>query len=187
MKRYLLLLLLLVMTSACVVTPEEQQLDAMLTAPHVYTLTDLHPNEMRSVLYTMNYQMDGLIPVCTEIKLVQRYYGYLEFKVAQSGHVYTYEEHVNPKEDFITHIKKYFGTECDKEKIQRLSDIDQKGILEGKVFIGMSRQGVIYALGYPPPRGTRNLDVKRWLYWKSHVNRFYVEFDYSGKVVKIRD
>ena len=190
MIRYLLLSLLLmsiVILTSCVVTPEEQEFEALLNAPHIYTLTNLHPHERRSALYTMNYQMDGLIPICTEVKTLESSYGYLEFEAVQSGRVYTYQEHGNPGEDFIHHVKKYFGTECDKEKIEHLSDIDRKGILEGKPLIGMSRQGVIYALGYPPVRKTPYLETNRWWYWKSRVNRFYIEFNLNGTVSKIRD
>jgi hypothetical protein len=186
MKRYILLMSLTMMSS-CVVTPEEQLFNAMQAAPHVYTQTDLHPHERRSALYTMNYQMDGLIPVCTEVRPLQLYYDYMEFQAVQSGRVYTYQVHANPGEDFIHHINKYFGNGCDKDKISRLSEIDQKGILKGRALIGMSRQGVIYALGYPPPKKTPSLDNYRWWYWKNRVNRFYVEFDQSGKVVKIRN
>jgi len=183
----ILLILSVIMLASCAATPEEQEFDAMLAAPHVYTLTNLHPHDRSSVLYTMNYQMDGLIPVCTEVKLLQRSYGYLQFKALSSGRVYTYQEHSSPGEDFINHISKYFGTECDKEKIKQLSEIDKQGIFEGKALVGMSRQGVLYAIGYPPPRRTPYLDTNRWLYWKNRVNRFYVEFDHAGTVINIRD
>jgi hypothetical protein len=178
---------LMILLCACAMTPEEQKFDVLLTAPHVYTLTNLHPDERRSALYTMNYQMKGLIPVCTEVKLLQRNYGYLEFEAVESGRVYTYQEHGNPGEDFISNISKYFGGECDKEKIQQLSDIDRKGIFHGKVFPGMSRQAVILALGYPPLSKTPYLETSRWWYWRSRVNRFYIEFDHNGIVTRIRN
>jgi hypothetical protein len=186
MNRYAIVVFLLFI-SACAATPEEQKFDALLTAPHVYTLTNLHPNDRRSALYTMNYQMNGLIPACTEVKLLQRAYGYLEFQALESGRVYTYQEHGNPGEDFISNISKYFGTECNKAEIEQLSEIDRKGIFQGKVFPGMSRQGVIYALGYPPVSKTPYLETRRWWYWRSRINRLYVEFDHNGMVVNIRD
>lgn len=182
-----LLLLSVALLSSCAATPEEQKFDAMLTAPHVYTLTNLHPQDRRSIVYTMNYQMDGLIPVCTEVKLLQRAYGYLEFQTIDSGRIYTYQEHGNPGEEFVNHISKYFGTDCDETKIKALRDIDQKGIFDGKALVGMSRQGVIYALGYPPVSKTPHLENNRWWYWKTRFNRFYVEFDHTGAVVNIKD
>lgn len=178
---------LLVILSGCALTPEEKAFDALLTAPHVYTLTNLHPDNRRSAVYTMNYQRDGLIPVCTEVKILQRAYGFMEFQTVESGRVYTYLEHGNPGEEFISNISKYFGTQCDQADIQQLSEIDRKGILQGKALPGMSRKGVIYALGYPPVIKTPFLDTQRWWYWYNRFNRFYVEFDENGIVTKVRN
>ena len=187
MNRFAIIISLLIISGCVVLTPEEQQFDTLLTAPHVYTLTNLHPDERRSVLYTMNYQMDGLIPMCTEVKLLERTYGYLEFQAMESGRIYTWTEHGNAGEEFINIISKYFGTECNKAEIEQLSEIDRKGIFLGKVFPGMSRQAVIYALGYPPVSKTPYLETSRWYYWRNRVNRLYVDFDQSGIVTKIRN
>jgi hypothetical protein len=186
MYRYAIISVLLILTG-CVVTPEEKAFDALLTAPHVYTLTNLHPDERRSAVYTMNYQMDGLIPVCTEVKILQRIYGYMQFKTVESGRIYNYLEHGNPGEEFISNISKYFGTECKKAEIEQLSEIDRKGILRGKALDGMTRKAVIYALGYPPVIKTPYLDTQRWWYWFNRFNRFYVEFDHNGIVTRIKN
>ena len=186
MMRYFLVMSLVIISS-CAATPEEQKFDAMQNMPHVYTLTNLHPHERRSTLYSMNFQMDGLIPVCTEVKLLQRTHESLKFQAIQSGRIYTYLQYGNVREDFLHNISKYFGTDCNKEQIKQLSDIDRKGIFEGKALLGMSRQGVIYAIGYPPVRKTPYLQTNRWWYWKRRVNRFYVEFDHNGTVTNIRN
>jgi hypothetical protein len=67
------------------------------------------------------------------------------------------------------------------------SEIDQKGIKEGKVYSEMTKDGVRIALGYPATHRTPSLQSDSWIYWKNRFNTMAVEFDESGKVKNIRD
>lgn len=69
--------------------------------------------------------------------------------------------------------------------LDRLSSIDRKGIREGKAYQGMTKEGVRIALGYPAVHGTPSLDNNTWRYWTNRWKSMLVEFDSSGKVVKI--
>jgi hypothetical protein len=66
-----------------------------------------------------------------------------------------------------------------------LSDVDRQGIEAGKALVGMSKQGVEIALGYPARHRTPSLDDNRWTYWKGRHDNYVVEFDSDGKVVRI--
>jgi hypothetical protein len=66
-----------------------------------------------------------------------------------------------------------------------LSDVDRQGIETGKALVGMSKQGVEIALGYPARHRTPSLDDNRWTYWKGRHDSYVVEFDSDGKVVRI--
>jgi hypothetical protein len=68
-----------------------------------------------------------------------------------------------------------------------LSDLDRKGITEGAALIGMSKDGVRIALGYPAAHKTPSLQSNNWIYWKNRFNTIAVEFDENGKVKNIRD
>jgi hypothetical protein len=68
-----------------------------------------------------------------------------------------------------------------------LSDVDRQGIQAGKALVGMSKQGVQIALGYPARHRTPSLDDNRWTYWKGRHDTYAVEFDGSGKVAGIHD
>jgi hypothetical protein len=69
-----------------------------------------------------------------------------------------------------------------------LSDIDQQGIEAGKAMVGMTKEGVKIALGYPAAHRTPSPDQNNaWTYWKGRHNTMVVEFDNSGKVGSIRD
>jgi hypothetical protein len=67
-----------------------------------------------------------------------------------------------------------------------LSDGDRQGIKAGRAIIGMSKQGVMVALGYPARHQTPSLDENRWIYWKGRFDTYAVEFDNSGKVLSIK-
>lgn len=58
-----------------------------------------------------------------------------------------------------------------------LSEIDQKGISEGKPYKGMSKKGVMIALGYPCPHNTPSPDVNVWYYWKNRFAYYAVNFE----------
>lgn len=67
-----------------------------------------------------------------------------------------------------------------------LSKIDQQGIREGKALPGMSKDGVLAALGIPPTHKTPSLEGNAWTYWKDRFRTLVVEFE-NGKVSTIRE
>ena len=66
-----------------------------------------------------------------------------------------------------------------------LSDVDRQGIQAGKALVGMSREGVKIALGYPAKHRTPSLDDNHWTYWRGRHDTYTVEFDADGKVTRI--
>jgi hypothetical protein len=68
-----------------------------------------------------------------------------------------------------------------------LSDVDRQGIQAGKALVGMSKQGVMIALGYPARHETPSTDQNRWVYWKGRHDRYAVEFDSNGKVASVQN
>jgi len=63
---------------------------------------------------------------------------------------------------------------------------DEQGIQQGKAMKGMTKQGVMVALGYPAKHRTPSLDENTWAYWKGRLgDPRLVQFDGSGKVVSI--
>ncbi|MDH4100528.1 MAG: hypothetical protein OEV28_08125 [Nitrospirota bacterium] len=66
----------------------------------------------------------------------------------------------------------------------KLSELDSKGIAEGKALVGMSKEGVMTALGYPATHRTPTLDSPAWVYWTNRFKSIAVTFDKDGKVVK---
>lgn len=69
-----------------------------------------------------------------------------------------------------------------------LTTEDQQGIQQGKAVKGMTKQGVMIALGYPAKHRTPSPEENTWAYWKGRFGEpRLVRFDGSGKVVSITD
>jgi hypothetical protein len=67
-----------------------------------------------------------------------------------------------------------------------LSFVDQEGIQAGQAKVGMTKQGVMIALGYPAKHRTASTDLNAWVYWKNRFNMLTVNFGEDGKVVSIQ-
>ena len=92
------------------------------------TLVNLHPDEARAKLTTVNYQQEGLIPVCTPVTFVDEHRKYVAFTVDATGREYRYWLHRALREPFADHLALYFGDACDRAAIDRLGPRDQEGI-----------------------------------------------------------
>jgi hypothetical protein len=57
-----------------------------------------------------------------------------------------------------------------------LPEIDKKGILSGQPREGMSKKGIMIALGYPAPAFTQSLEADIWHYWNNRFSKCEVYF-----------
>ena len=56
-------------------------------------------------------------------------------------------------------------------------DKTRRMIEDGTVSVGMTRDQVLMALGYPPADRTPSLDAPTWTYWANHGDPFEVSFE----------
>ncbi len=69
--------------------------------------------------------------------------------------------------------------------LKGLSSVDLTGVEKGKALVGMTKQGVLTALGYPAAHRTPSLDENSWTYWRDRFRTIRVEFDQNGRVAKV--
>ena len=60
--------------------------------------------------------------------------------------------------------------------LEAFSEIDRKGIADGKAYMGMSKDGVRIALGYPARHRTPSLDSSTWVYWRNRFGTRAINF-----------
>ncbi len=142
----------------------------------VVTLTNLHPDEAHARLYSVNYQRPALIPVCTPMQIERVTDREALVTHVPSGRQYTYVFHRSMSETIQEHLDLYFGQSCPQQVIATLGPVDQQGLRDGRVYPGMTKQGVILAIGYPPLHATPTLEQDVWKYWSSRMGTFEVIF-----------
>lgn len=82
------------------------------------------------------------------------------------------------------YVKLIFAAE--KTSLDGFSQTDLMGIKEGKASVGMTKDAVRIALGYPAKHRTPSLQSNTWVYWKNRFKTMVVEFGPEGKVSGIR-
>ena len=154
----------------------------------VYLLTNLHPDEENARLYSTNYQLPGRLKVCTKVRITKLSKKKMKFELVDSPREYEYLLHKkSTPEGFSENIKKYFGPECPQAEIDGMSDIDKQGIKKARGLVGMTKRGIIIAMGYPPAHVTHDLDYEEWMYWMNKFSRDAIEFDDNGIVTNVRN
>jgi hypothetical protein len=73
-----------------------------------------------------------------------------------------------------------------KSSLANLSAKDSKGVKEGRAYIGMTKNGIRMALGYPAKHRTPSLESYEWVYWIDRFRTRLIRFNNKGIVTEIR-
>ena len=149
------------------------------------TLSNLHPDKQE--IQSMNYQLPGRLPICSDITVTKVSKGSIKFDSSGTEYEFVLDKHTKGADVSLQQAAQaYFGPKCDQARIKSLSKADQDGIASGRANVGMTREGVLLALGRPPFHANPNLDVPEWMYWRNRFGRMAVQFDDKGKVTNVR-
>ena len=185
LKKSLGLISVLALT-ACASAPKlllDDGKTSLLQAKKIYTQTNLHPDTNDGSLSSLNYQKDGLIPRCTEVEVIDIDSNTLLFRANNKEFEFSFDERNG---SFGESIQQYFGASCQKSALSKLNPVDKKGLDMGQVYKGMSKKGVLLAIGYPPKHQTPTVRDKVWKYWLNSEQTFSVLFDDNGIVKYIK-
>jgi len=124
-----------------------------------------------------------LLPPNTRILVAQEHKPY-RIEILDKNIQVVFEYHPGRmKMDFDQYIKKIASPK--PVDLKGLTALDKKGVEEGRALIGMTKRGVMTALGYPAAHRTPSLESNLWTYWKDRYRTFRVQFGTNGKVVEI--
>lgn len=70
--------------------------------------------------------------------------------------------------------------------MQGLTDKDREGVRQGIAMAGMTKKGVMTALGYPATHRTPTLEDNKWTYWRNRFRTLVVHFDDKGIVTNVQ-
>ena len=139
------------------------------------------PSEIPST----NYHKGQLLPINTHVKIDA---------ARSSGITFTDDNNIKyaiqivrkhtpiPAEEIF---KRYFAEA--KINLGKFNGNERKSIETGTIAVGMSKDAVIAAYGYPPAHMTPSLESNQWKYWKNRFVNFLVFFNQDGKVIRIAD
>lgn len=166
-------------------------LPAMAASKQVYTRNNIFVSQQAgrgNIVYKASYSgWVGLkppffiLPAGSKVKVGSSRHGFS--LITEDGKEIIFEYRRNlpmPREEYIDKI-----TSDKPFSLKGFSATDQKGIKAGKALEGMSKQGVVAALGYPPVHKVLSLDDNVWTYWKDRYRTMIIEFK-GGKVATIR-
>ena len=132
----------------------------------IYTQTNMWVEKNRHL--TTNYQRGQLIPVNTEVKILDYSSKVVRFQVVSTKQVIQVVNNVRFTQlDSVGVFKRNFSKS--KVNISKFSKLEKEAISQGIVKNGMSKDAVIIARGFPPVHVTPSLTQNQWKYWQ---NRF---------------
>ena len=187
MKKRLLAIGSIALTLACASQSKTARQTSDLDSGRGFTLVNLHPDNEQSRLYAVNFQQAGLIPVCSEVEYLGLGSKSFKFRVVSTNRDYEYFDHKAAAEPFPDHLRRFFGPSCPRSELDALSELDRKGVREGRAIQGMSRRGVFLAMGHPPRHVNPDPNAPTLMYWKNRFNRVEIQFDAEDHVSGIRD
>jgi len=152
-------------------------------AVNVYTLVNLHADKGGKI-ESIGYQKFGIIPICTSVTITDMDSDEIEFTNKETGIEYTFELHKSNQVPISKHRERIFGESC--ADINAMSKVDRRGIEDGQAVIGMTKEAVIQALGFPPEHATPSTKGNVWKYWTNRFNTFDVHFS-DGLVKSITE
>ena len=163
-------------------------IEELKSHPKLYTLHNIHVDPKGGRIFTVNYQHGNFfIPICSEVVIDDYSSDVIKFRTKSDNVSYRYFYHKAIRSPISNSIAKEIGSSCPNTK--SLSKIDQEGIKKAQTLVGMTKKGVLYAIGNPPAHANNpNIENSdRWLYWKNRFDKVAIIFDDNGLVKRIQN
>jgi len=147
--------------------------------------TQINMWSYKGEIETTHYAVDTLIPVNSEVQILDTTGKTITFLVKDAGMEVTLVNKAKYTGMGIEGIyDRYFGDS--KVSMSGFTKLERDAIENGRIVEGMSKDAVLVARGYPPAHETPSLEGDYWRYWQSRFDTIIVQFE-DGKVVNIRN
>jgi len=135
---------------------------------------------------TTNYRIGTLLPINSRVTLLDINRKVIKVHIEDFHHdlvIKNAAKHVGGDAYF------YFDKLLGKRRVNlaNFTKKEKRFIKTGTVGVGMRKDAVLAAVGYPPTHVTPSLEYENWTYWKNRWgNKFIVNFR-NGKVTNVLD
>ena len=157
-----------------------------------YLCCNLHYE--RPEVTDVNYQQGALVPLGTRVQILEVRRSAVKFQPEGHPPITAVLKHGRKIITMETFIDRLLVEKDPRAKLPRAAgkkgaeqaERVRKAIEAGQVEVGMTREQVLMALGYPPAHRTPSLDAPQWTYWQNHWATFIVVFD-GDRVSRIQN
>lgn len=149
----------------------------------IYALNGMHK--------TTNYRYGSILPINSAVQIIDFTIG-ADPTSDQEGQNLVIRNLATGEDILIFNVPSYSGVLNDEyfrrflsEEPTDLSMVSAnfvEKINQGIVTVGMSKNEVLMALGYPPAHQTPSLDKNTWRYWKDKYTTFVISFNDNGQL-----
>jgi len=131
--------------------------------------------------YSVNYKYDKFIPVNTKIKILRITHNTIFIEI--KNNIYAFVRTRQSKGKNLTQLFKRTFNQA-KINLNSSSLEIKEHILSGKIKVGMTKEEVIIARGFPPEHKTKSLKNHTWYYFDTKRNKIIINFK-NNKLNKI--
>jgi hypothetical protein len=159
-----------------------------MTGETRYTCCNIHYE--KTEITDVNYLTGAVIPFGTRVQILEVRKNSVKFQpegqppitlVLRHGRkVLAMDEYLNRlflREDPHAKLSTPKPAKGGKGAAAAETDKTRKNIEQGVVDVGMTKEQVLMAVGYPPAHRTPSLQSPVWTYWSNHWSSFEVYFD----------
>jgi len=147
-----------------------------------YTCCNLFYNVDR--ISDANWSSTTMLPAGTPIRTVTYLAYSIEVQVGEAGYVRSMflDQDYGRNQGLADWARKLIVQEDPRLNVASWPAPARNAIRTGKIAVGMTKEQVIVALGYPPTHETPFLNAAQWRYWYGRFDDFLVTWDPSGRV-----
>ena len=191
MSKKILSILILLTLCFIVNPPVSESRSKFIIEEPVYLKINIHyqNNGKDSKASYANYTRPGaghiILPVNSPVQIKKWGKGFIIVDAASGTEIFFEYNETRMQmsiEDYLSHI-----TSASPVDLNKLSDKDRKGVKDGIASIGMTKDGVMMALGYPATHKTPSPESNQWIYWANRFKTIAVTFNDDGIVKEITD
>ena len=161
--------------------------DDSMEGKTAYTVVNIWYDHPMKILST-NYHAGAMLPMGTKVTIDEVNRKAITF-TEESGATYRIRIHIKhnniPAEKLVHRLFSAKDPKAKGGKFTKFSKKERNNIENGTIAMGMSKEAVIMAYGYPPTVRTHNIKQNSWTYWKNRWVTRVIRFK-NNKVSNIQ-
>jgi hypothetical protein len=143
--------------------------------------------EKPTKIWSTNYQKGTMLPAGTEVRIVKQSSKFLLFEsVADQGRFkLSWVPKHHPGVSTSALLDRFLVSKNFEEMTAGFTAEEIESIKAGEIAVGMSKDAVLIAAGYPPGTRTPSTAANSWFYWYDRFRNYNVQFADDGKVAEV--